>query len=221
MGIPNVTVTEISSIQDDNGNIVVNWEYSGDIDPDHWSVTYQYASTGGVTPTQVTADTNSVTLENVVPEVEYIITVETADDLRVGGMTESHIVTEAAEEFTKFGATDAELTLYAMEENPDGLEIETETFTTTQHIAFAVQASYDATDEDKHVKTLYVIRGDDGVPVYVYRNDDPGRSWSGSWTTARHTGDGLDVPKKPGAYSLEVYFDGDLLASKDFTVIAE
>ena len=155
------------------------------------------------------------------PNTEYTFTIESADDLPVGGTTQTTCVTGEAADFTDYGCSDAEMTLYALEDNPDSLDEETDTFTTSQHIAFKVEVNYDATDEDKQVKTLYVIRGTSGSPYYVYRNDDPGRSWSGSWTTARHTGDLPDTISKPGSYTLEVYFDGKLLASKGFTVTAE
>lgn len=221
VNIPTVTITEIVSELNDDGNIEVHWEYTGDITPEEWSVSYNYRTENPVTATLVTTKTNSITLENLIPEAEYTITVESADDLQVGGTLETICVTDSAPDFTEFEASGAELTLYALEDNPDGLENETDSFTADQHLAFAVQVDYEATDEDKTVRTLYVVRGSDGTPVYVYRNDDPGRTWSGSWTTARHTGDLPDMPQKPGSYTLEIYFDGGLLASGDFTVEAE
>ena len=221
VNIPTVTVTEIVSELNEDGNIEVHWEYTGDITPKEWNISYNYRTENPVTPTLVTTTTNSITLENLIPEAEYTITIENADDLLVGGTIETICVTDSAPDFTEFEASNAELTLYALEDNPDGLENETDSFTADQHLAFAVQVDYEATDEDKTVRTLYVVRGSDGTPVYVYRNDDPGRTWSGSWTTARHTGDLPDMPQKPGSYTLEIYFDGGLLASGDFTVEAE
>lgn len=219
--ISSASVTEIVSTQDENGNIKVEWQFTSDEAPKQWNISYVYASENEVTPTLMTTDTNSLTLENPVPNTEYTFTIESADDLPVGGSTQTTCVTGEAEKFTDYGCSDATMTLYALEENPDSLEDETDSFTTAEHIAFKVEVNYDATDEDKQVKTLYVIRGTNGVPYYVYRNDDPGRSWSGSWTTARHTGDLPDTISKPGSYTLEVYFNGKLLASKDFTVTTE
>ncbi len=221
VNIPTVTISEITSELNDDGEIEVKWEYTSDITPKEWSISYNYRSENPVTATLVTSDTNSVTLKNLVPEAEYTITVQTADDLQVGGTAETICVTDEAPDFTEYEASGAELTLYALEDNQDGLENETDSFTTDQHLAFAVQVDYEATDEDKTVRTLYIVRNADGTPVYVYRNDDPGRTWSGSWTTARHTGDLPDMPQKPGSYTLEIYFDGGLLASGDFTVEAE
>ena len=219
--ISSATVTEIVSTQDEDGNLKVDWQFTSDEAPKQWNISYVYASENEVTPTLVTTDTNSLTLEDPVPNTEYTFTIESADDLPVGGTTQTTCVTGEAADFTDYGCSDAEMTLYALEDNPDSLDEETDTFTTSQHIAFKVEVNYDATDEDKQVKTLYVIRGTSGSPYYVYRNDDPGRSWSGSWTTARHTGDLPDTISKPGSYTLEVYFDGKLLASKGFTVTAE
>jgi hypothetical protein len=79
--------------------------------------------------------------------------------------------------------------------------------------------NYEATDEDKTVSPLYVVRDSDGTPVYVYYSN--GRTWSGSWLTARHNGSIPDMPQRPGEYTLEAYFDGKFLASADFTVNAE
>ena len=216
--IPTVTITEISSFQNEDGDIEVSWDYTGDMEPSVWTVSYYYASSSGISPATLTTSTNSLVLSNPVPEAEYVFTVEGADDFRVGGTAETHCVTDSAPDFDSYGVSDVSLSLYVLE---DDSEEETSTFTTAQHIAFAVQASYDATEEDKNVKTLYVIRNSAGSPVFVYRNDDPGRSWSGSWTTARHTGDLPDMPQDPGEYTLEIYFDGGLLAEADFTVVSE
>ncbi len=221
VGIPSVTITEVSSSQNENGDIEVTWEYTSDTDPAQWNISYVYASENEVTPTLITSDTNSVILEDPIPEAEYTITIESADELYVGGNNQTTCVTGEAATFTDYGCSDATLSLYVLEENTDDLETPSNTFTTSQHIAFAVQVNYEATEEDKNVKTLYVIRDANGMPVYVYRNDDPGRSWSGTWTTARHTGDLPDMPQKPGSYTLEIYFNGEFLASSEFTVNAE
>ena len=214
--IPTVTITEISSSQNEDGDIEVSWSYTGDMEPASWTVTCSYETAEGESPVSLTTETNSLTLSDPIPNVTYRFTVTNADEFRVGGMAETQCATGSAPDFDAYGVSDVELSLYVLEDESDE---PADTFTTGQHIAFAVQASYDATEEDKNVKTLYVIRDSSGLPVYVYRNDDPGRSWSGSWTTARHTGDLPDMPQEPGEYTLEIYFDGGLLAEERFTVI--
>jgi hypothetical protein len=212
--VPSVNITEISSIQNEDGDIEVHWEYTGDTTPSQWSVSYVYDCESEVTPTLVTTDTNEIVLEDLVPKANYTITIQSADDIAVGGTAQTTCVTDAAEDFTSYGASNASMTLYTQED-----ETETTSFTTSQHIKFEIEVNYEATDEDKTVSPLYVVRDSDGTPVYVYYSN--GRTWSGSWLTARHNGSIPDMPQRPGEYTLEAYFDGKFLASADFTVNAE
>ncbi len=213
VGIPSVTIDSIISTQNENGEIEVSWEYSGNTTPAEWSISYVYDCATDVTPTLVTSDTNSVVLTELIPNATYTITISGADGLYVGGNANTICTTESADSFTGYGCSDVSITLYATEDT----DTATTTFTTAQNIAFVIQASYDASDDDKTVSTTYIIRNYDGTPVYVYESE---RSWSGSWTTARHSGDLPDIPQTPGSYILEVYFDGDLMISTSFTVNA-
>lgn len=216
VGVPVVTVTNISSTQGEDGNIVVNWEFTGDA-PKQWSISYSYESESETTPTMATSDTNSVTLEKLLPNANYTIEVIYADDLGVGGNAETTCVTAEASNYTKYGCTDPTMTLYALEDNPDELKTASSVFTSDQQIAFAIEVNYDATEEDKSAKVLYVIRDSKDVPVFVFTNDD-GRTWPGTWTIARHTGSLPEMALTPGSYSFAVYFDGQFMASADFTV---
>lgn len=217
IGIPSVTISSVTSSLDDDGNVVVNWDYTGDTDPKEWRISYAYNTTDGadVTPTTVTSDTTSVTLTGLIPDTAYTITVVGADDLSVGGDASTTCQTGDAEKFTKYGCTDVSMELFVKEDNPDKLTNPSTTFTTTQHISFVVYASYDATEEDKTVSTTYVIRDSSGNPYLVYSK---GRTWSGSWTRSQHTGELPNPITTPGSYTLEVYFDGDFMASSSFTV---
>jgi serine/threonine protein kinase len=218
VGIPSVTITNITSVAGEDGQVQVDWDYTGDITPTSWRISYAYISAGttdAVTPTTVTSDTNSVTLEGLIPNTSYQITVVGADDLSVGGNAETTCLTGDAENFTDYGCENANLTMYVLEDNEDGLETSSDTFTTAEHIAFAIEVDYEATEEDKTVTTTYVIRDSSGNPYQVYNSE---RTWSGTWTTARHTADLPNPIDVPGMYTLEVYFNGQFLASADFTV---
>lgn len=217
VGIPSITVSGVTSTLDDDGNVEVSWDYTGDVEPGEWRVSYAYIAADGteVTPTTATTDKTSITLTGLIPDTSYKISVVGADELSVGGDASTTIQTGDANEFTGYGCTDVSMDLYVLEDNQDSLDTPSSTFTTSQHIAFAIEASYEATDEDKSVDTTYVIRDSSGNPVQVYTST---RSWKGSWTISRHTGDLPNTITTPGDYSLEVYFDGDLMASADFTV---
>ena len=214
VGVPVVTVTDISSTQNEDGNIVVNWEFTGDA-PKQWSIAYSYESEYEVPPTIVTSETNSVVLEDLLPNANYTIELVYADDLGVGGQAETTCVTAAASAYTKYGCTDPTLTLYVQEDNPDELETASSVFQADQHIAFAIQVNYDETEEEKVAKVRYIIRNSKGIPVFVY---DSERKWDGNWTIVRHTGSLPNLPEAPGSYTFEIYYDGNSFASADFTV---
>lgn len=215
--IPSVTVTSVASSANEDGDIEVSWEYTSDIAPQSWRVSYAYVTSTGeeITPTTVTTDNSSVVLEDLLPNTTYKITVVGADDFTVGGNTTTSCQSGDSGPFTDYGCADPELSLYILEENPDTLDTPASTFTTQQHVSFALEVSYDATEEDKTVKTTYVIRDSQGNPVKIYNSE---RTWSGTWTTARHTGDLPDSLATPGDYTLEVYFNGQFMADADFTV---
>ncbi len=217
IGIPSITVSSITSSLDDDGNVVVNWDFTGDTTPAEWRISYAYATTDGseVTPTTVTSDTTSATLTGLIPDTAYTITVVGADDLSVGGDASTTCQTGAAKQFDKYGCTDVSMELFVKENNPDQLTDPSTTFTTSEHISFIVYASYEASEEDKAVATTYVVRDSSGNPFLVYTSS---RTWSGSWTKARHTGDMPNPITTPGSYTLEVYFDGEFMASSEFTV---
>lgn len=217
--VPSVNITDMTTKATSGNEIEVSWEYEGDVDPASWKISYAYILSSGETstPVVVSSDETSVTLTDLVPNTDYEISIVGADDLSVGGVSETSCETGSAAKFTDYGCSDAELSLYVLEDNTDGLEDETTEFTTSEHIAFAIQVSYDETEEEKSVSATYVIRDSSGNLVRMYRSDTD-RHWDGSWTTARHTGDLPDCVETPGSYTLEVYFNGQLLAEKDFTV---
>lgn len=222
VGIPAVTVTGITAELNDDGEIEVSWDYTADTAPSQWRIAYCFTanynsegSTVASSATTVTSDTTSVTLTDLIPDTAYTITVVGADDLNVDCQATASCTTEEANLFTSYGCQIGEMTLYVLEDNPDTLSTPSDNFSTEEHIAFAIQATYEATEEDKHVTTTYVVRNSEGTPVQVYSGS---RDINGAWISARHTGDLPNSVTVPGEYTLEVYFDGDFLASSDFTV---
>ena len=123
IGIPSVTVSGVTSSLDDDGNVVVSWDYTGDTDPKEWRISYAYNTTDGtgVTPTTVTSDTTTATLTGLIPDTAYTITVVGADDLSVGGDASTTCQTGDAAQFDKYGCTDVSMELFVKEDNPDKL----------------------------------------------------------------------------------------------------
>ena len=214
VGTPSVIVTEVSSDTDDDGNIVVDWEYtSNNITPSTWDISYYYEMSNGVSETfMATSDTNSVVLDDLVPNANYHITISGADALTVGGEATTICKSGAADTYTDYGASDPELTLFSTNDTSTPMS----SFATDDHISFQLEIYYDATEEDKTVSSTYIIRDSDGNPYAVYEGSP--RSFSGTWVLARRSGDLPDCIEVPGSYKLEIYFNGDFVASESFTV---
>ena len=217
VAIPSVTITGISGTANEDGDIEVSWEYTSDIEPEEWRISYAYVTSSGedIVPTTVTSDEPTVVLKDLLPNTTYEISIVEADGFTVGGTASTSCQSGDAEDFTDYGCSDPELTLYVKEDNVDALETSSTTFTTEEHVAFELQVSYEATEEDKSVKTTYVVRDADGNPLHVYTADS---FWSGTWTTVSRTGDLPKAIEAPGEYTLEIYFNNQFLVEADFTV---
>ncbi len=215
--IPSVTITGITSTANEDGHVEVDWEYTSDIVPESWTVSYAYVTSTGETtpPTTITCTEPHAVLKDLLPSTTYSISVIAAEDFTVDGTTETTCLTADAETFTDYGCSNANLTLYISEDNTDGLIYESIFFTTQQHISFALEVSYEVTEEDKTVDRTYVIRDYDGNPVKVYTGEG---HWSGTYTVMKHTGEIPNTIETPGDYTLEIYFNNQFVASAGFTV---
>jgi hypothetical protein len=108
-----------------------------------------------------------------------------------------------------------ELTLYAREDNAETLDVPTTTFSTTEHISYAVQVDTEETEDDKTVSKSCMIRDASGNIVQSYNSE---HTWPGIWTTIQSTADLPDPITVPGTYTLEIYFNDQFIASQEFTV---
>jgi hypothetical protein len=108
-----------------------------------------------------------------------------------------------------------EVTLYAREDNAESLDVPTTTFSTTEHISYAVQVDTEETEDDKTVSKSCIIRDASGNIVQSYNSE---HTWPGIWTTIQSTADLPDPITVPGTYTLEIYFNDQFIASQEFTV---
>ena len=100
-------------------------------------------------------------------------------------------------------------------ENPEDVEFTT-SFATGEAASFLVSAKAEFTTTDDPVAILYVIRNQDGTPVYTSTADS---TWQQMWPQDYCK---LNIPAMPtaaGSYTIEVYFNSRLAASQAFPIL--
>lgn len=219
-----ITSIETEAASSSSVSLVISLE---GVLPEELTVSYGYDGATALTDTALlsrddesaSSSTATVILNNLLPEATYHIALSAPEEFQLTGETELTYTTPAAPAFTDYGCRDISIALY---DKPDAdiwtesdLGEEKTSFSPQEEIAFAVSATYDETENDKNVTTLYVVRNTDGRIISYYAGT---RSWGGSWKTANHTGSLENTPHEPGIYTLEIYFDQKLLASAEFEI---
>ena len=67
------------------------------------------------------------------------------------------------------------------------------------------------------VTTLYVIRDADGKVVSAKTES---RTWDDMWDNRYGELTIPEMPKTPGNYTVEIYFDGEAVTTQSFTILA-
>ncbi len=234
------TVTSFTAAASGAGAIQAQWAYDGEM-ADGWQVEYTASGSDALLSTAKTAQ-QVVTLQQVAPNCSYIVRLLGPDGGALIGPTVTQVQTPAAENYTGHGFTagSAQLETYLAVSSAtftlqDLGEAQTE-FVLGDALCLALHApeGFDSTD------TAPATEGDAGdadgdtpaapaeTLITVVLRDQSGQvadliPASGLWSTLWQDGVYLlALPRSPsaaGGYQLEVYFDSQLAAQCDFTVL--
>ncbi len=201
------------------GEATVSWTFAGTA-PEKWLVMYSYNAD---TTQMVALQTEEpvLKLDPILPGTTYFFLIQPADGSSV--FNGSHTAaTVAAPSFGAFGTSADKVTIstfvapsdpgWGVDEIP---EEKTDSFKPADIIAFALEITgkYDYSDDE--VETIIVIRNDQGEPIdFTYGS----AQWHTMWTKDIYVGQASRTPQTPGEYTLEVYFNNQLVCSKSFTV---
>lgn len=190
-------------------NAIVTWTVDG-VSPAEWTI--EYGIDGEESLSELISG-SSITMSALYPQSTYTVKISAPAEYCLMGSTEATFTTADAEPFTDYGCKDVSISLYKTSDTE--LENPVQEFSIGDAISIVITASYDETEEDKTVNAAYFIRNEEGR-VVGYTQDV--RTWSGTWTELDHT-DTIDIlPEQAGTYTLEVYFDGKILATKKFSI---
>ena len=214
-------VTDLTATAEDAGTITLTWEIDAAVQPDTWTVTCQLENSE-LDASIVTVSETTATFTGLIPGSTYTFEVSTLEELGLEGTTSVQASTPEAEQFTDYGISSLYCALYLQPENEDwtvnDLATRRTSFLPSEGIAFAIEAVYGVSSDDKTVTTTYVVRNSEGTVVDYYTGE---RSWDGLWTRAIHCGGLERTPQEPGEYTIEVYFDNQILTTLTFTIIEE
>ncbi len=203
------------------GEATVSWNFAGSA-PEKWLVMYWYNSD----PNQIVAiqtDNPMIMIEPILPGATYNFQIQPADGSSVfnGAYTAT---TAEAPAFNAFGITGDNVTIstFVAPTDPDWTsgqvpETLSDTFKVTDIIAFALEITSKYDYSDAEVETIIVIRNADGEPVdYNFGT----AQWHTMWTKDIYLGQTNRTPQTPGEYTLEIYFNNQLVSTKSFTITA-
>ena len=171
-------------------------------------------------------DTNAVIAPRI-PGAVYHITIQAANDISVFGGTQSYSCPAAAD-YDNGGVSKANINVKLLVtpddenwvENPVSGDSVTQLFTLGQPISVVLQNNYGVYLNDDEINILYVYRDSAGnaAPELI---GEQTLSWREIWGRNSAYTARLNVPISPvveGNYTLDIYFNGRLIASASLKV---
>lgn len=223
-----VVVSNLSADTSNPSRITLSWDYTGTAPNGGWLVLYTVD--GSETQQVLPCAENTAEIIPMVPNVVYEFTIQAGDGNTVFGKPLTLTTPEANKfngigNYTNYNMTADDLT-FAMcltpeRENWNYTDLDSDSYTTTfqvgQKASFLVTVHSDYNYDSAECVTMFLIRDADGTLVSF---DTSTRSFMQMWDNSRCELDIPALPGTPGAYTVEVYFNGALAGSESFTMTA-
>ena len=214
-----ITVTEITKEVTEDGNLRLTWVYSGNTPSQGWSVDYSIDGTAAVTAECLSCEV----LIPYYPGSHYDINIAPAGDVTYLGKLYTYDAPEA-DTFDEYKVSAEDLS-FSMCLTPDKEDWDRHDlkdkdyrneFSIGEKASFLVKYSGKRTKSKDDMVISYIVRDGSGAPISLDREST---TWNGMWD-GRYCE--LNIPKMPtvvGSYSIEIYFNGDLASTEQFTII--
>lgn len=219
----NPTTVSDLQVKTDGVNLNVTWEHEGEAPEGGWLVMYNIGSSDH--QEVVTTSENSAVIENYVPNTTYRILLKAADGSTVFGGELDYEVKEA-EEFDDHSLKASEIqvslcltpdvddwTHETLDENTDY----TSSFTSTQSASVVLYATKKVGSSKEDTVVMFVIRDAEGNILSELVNTET-YEWASMWKDRYAYLTIPELPAELGNYTLELYFNTSLVASKTLTV---
>ena len=215
-----VTILRLNADDSDYPKMNLQWEFEGAVPESGWSI---IVTADGSEPLDVvTSDTNSVQLDYLIPGAQYELTFQTGDNTTVFNPTLTFKAPDA-NIFDDFWINTSNIEV-SMCKTPDVEgwthdDLTEEDYTNQFHsgdkASFVLHLNRSHADSLDNVMTTVVIRNASGVPVMAYSTT---QSWYSMWNQRYCTMEIDQLPEESGSYLAEIYFNGNVAGSREFTV---
>ncbi len=212
------TVSALAAEVQDDGSLLVTW--TTDAADGAWQLLYNVEGAGvTIGGTQQVTGTEA-TLTGLIPGETYTIELRTAAGERLGGSASTQVSIPAGGDFASYGVTRFFLGLFVRPttENWTANDLTTmdePVFTSGQTMVFALESLTGRSSSDDAVELVYVVKNATGAPVST---GSLASTWDGLWDGNLILGEVADMPQEAGTYTLQIYLNGQLAASREFTI---
>ena len=219
------SVTELTSFEaaldEETGDILLSWTCKVDPADDTWRVTYGIDTVDSFVP--VVTETNSVEpfripADKLIPNASYQAKLELVSGEKLEGYPSTlGFSTQEAEKHSLSVYPGLFLCPDKEDWTIQNLGAARTEFSTSEKIAYVLEATSDIPSNDGSVSILAVIHNSDGKVVDL---EETSAVWKDMWTNKKCTGSFPRTPQTPGKYTLSIYFNRKLSTTVDFTVKA-
>lgn len=218
-----ITVSDIKVETNKDDSLTITWEHSAEDPAEGWLV--MYSIDGNAAQEVVTCDSSSATIKNPLPNATYHFSIKAADGATVFGGIFDH-TTAAAEAFDDHSLTAADIQASlcktpALEkwthEDLDSDNDYTTTFAPNDPASLVLYATKKLSSSKDDTQVMYVIRDAEGKIISDLVNTET-YTWVSMWTERYAYLNIPELPTEAGSYSIEIYFDGALVLTKNLTI---
>lgn len=219
-----ICITNVTAQAKSDGTMVLSWDSSVDVPSNGWILSYKVDGFDVTTP--IYCNTNQATIPNYVPGATYVFSMQTSAGDPFVGMPYAY----TAEKAKAFTCTYNDMTVtaddmeFSMCKAPNATNwnrfwLRTSDYTTSfsadQKIGFVVHMTKSYGNSYETYVNTFVVRNADGNIVAI---DSVTDDWDGMWTRSYCVLTLPTTPSKAGNYTVDVFFNGALAGSGEFTV---
>ncbi len=216
---PSGSITALNAEATDNTTVELSWEYEGEPTGEDWMVIYSVVSSEPINAVATTSE-QTITLTGLIPNTAYTFEITTVSGAKLQGQSTAELTTPEPATYSAHGLDSVFVGLFPEPASANwtyrDLTGGRSEFLTSESIAFAVQAINGVRASSDEMEVLYVIRNADGDPIDYYTNT---YQWNDMWSNDLHVGSLARTPQAVGTYRLDIYFNGDILRSKEFRIV--